>query len=85
MKRSRGNCKVWDIWTEGGMIMKVEFEDLLWNRVKKYAETAGYSSAEEFVQHAVERQIDTASPAEDAKSAANKIKGLGYLDAGSDI
>jgi hypothetical protein len=53
--------------------------------VKKYAETAGYSSAEEFVQHAVERQIDTASPADDDPGAAKKIKGLGYLDAGSDI
>jgi hypothetical protein len=67
------------------MIMKVEFEDVLWTKVKKYAETAGYSSAEEFVQHAVERQIDTASPAEDDRSAAKKIKGLGYLDAGRDI
>jgi len=65
--------------------MKVEFEDVLWTRVKKYAETAGYSSAEEFVQHAVERQIDTASPADDDPGAAKKIKGLGYLDAGSDI
>jgi len=64
--------------------MKVEFEDVLWTKVKKYAETAGYSSAEEFVQHAVERQIDKASPAEDC-GAAKKIKGLGYLDAGSDI
>jgi metal-responsive CopG/Arc/MetJ family transcriptional regulator len=65
--------------------MKVEFEDALWTKVKEYAETAGYSSAEEFVQHAVEMQIDTASPAEDDRSAAKKIKGLGYLDAGSDI
>jgi len=65
--------------------MKVEFEDALWTRVRKYAETAGYSSAQEFVLHAVERQIDTASPAEDDRATAKKIKGLGYLDAGSDI
>jgi metal-responsive CopG/Arc/MetJ family transcriptional regulator len=64
--------------------MKVEFEDALWNKVKKYAETAGYSSAEEFVQHAVEKQIDTTSPGED-RAAVKKIKGLGYLDAGIDI
>ena len=32
--------------------MKIEFEDVLWDKVKKCAETAGYSSAEEFVQHA---------------------------------
>lgn len=67
------------------MSMRVEFEDQLWTKVKKYAEAAGYSSAEEFVQHAVERQIDITSPAEDSRSAAKQIKGLGYLDAGSDI
>jgi hypothetical protein len=65
--------------------MKVEFEDALWTKVKKYAETAGYSSAEEFLQHVVEKHIDAASTAEDDRSAANKIKGLSYLDAGSDI
>jgi hypothetical protein len=65
--------------------MKVEFEDALWTKVKKYAETAGYSSAEEFVQHAVEKHIDAASTAEDDLSAAKKIKGLSYLDAGRDI
>jgi len=43
------------------MIMKVEFEDVLWTKVKKFAVTAGYSSAEEFVQHAVEREVDRAS------------------------
>jgi hypothetical protein len=64
--------------------MKMEFEDALWNRVKKYAETAGYSSAEEFVQHSVEKQMDTVSPADDSQ-ATSKIKGIGYLDAGRDI
>jgi hypothetical protein len=65
--------------------MKVEFEEVLWTKVKRCAETAGYSSPEEFVQHAVERQIDTAGSLEDAPGAAKKIKGLGYLDAGRDI
>ena len=64
--------------------MKMEFEDALWNRVKQHAETAGYSSAEEFVQHAVEKQIDTV-PAADDSQTASKIKGIGYLDFGRDI
>jgi hypothetical protein len=64
--------------------MKIEFEDALWNKVKKYAETAGYSSAEEFVQHAVEKQIASVPSADDSQ-APSKIKGIGYLDAGSDI
>jgi metal-responsive CopG/Arc/MetJ family transcriptional regulator len=64
--------------------MKVEFEDVLWTKVKKYAEAAGYSSAEEFVQHAVEKVVNRESMGEDQRSAA-KIKGLGYVDAGRDI
>ena len=65
--------------------MKVEFEDALWAKVKKHAEAAGYSSPEEFVQHAVETQIDAAATSEEDRRAANKIKGIGYLDAGIDI
>ena len=65
--------------------MKVEFEDVLWSKVRKHAETAGYSSPEEFVQHAVEQQIDIPAAPEDDRSSAETIKGLGYLDFGSDI
>jgi hypothetical protein len=64
--------------------MKVEFADSLWAKVKECAETAGYSSAEEFVQHAVEMQIDKLSP-ESGQNSAKAIKGIGYLDSGSDI
>jgi metal-responsive CopG/Arc/MetJ family transcriptional regulator len=64
--------------------MKIELEDALWNKVKKYAETAGYSSGEEFVRHAVEKQIDTVPSADDSETAS-KIKGIGYLDFGRDI
>ncbi len=64
--------------------MKVEFEDVLWSKVKKYAENAGYTSAEEFVQHAVEKQIDSVPQAEDSQ-AASKLQGIGYLDSGRDI
>jgi hypothetical protein len=65
--------------------MKIEFEDVLWTKVKKFAETAGYSSPEEFVQHAVERQMDAAASPEEDRDAAGKLKGLGYLDFGRDI
>ena len=65
--------------------MKIDLEDVLWAKVKQYADTAGYSSPEEFVQHAVERHMDvTASPDCDRESA-RKTKGLGYVDFGRDI
>ena len=65
--------------------MKIEFEDALWAKVKKFADAAGYSSPLEFVQHAIERQMEAvASPAEE-RDAAGKLKGIGYLDFGRDI
>lgn len=45
----------------------------------------GYSSPEEFVQHAVERQIDVEASPEEDRRVAEKLHGLGYLDSGRDI
>jgi hypothetical protein len=65
--------------------MKIELEEALWAKVKLHAATAGYSSPEEFVQHAVERQMESAASPEDELGAAKQIKGLGYMDFGRDI
>jgi hypothetical protein len=52
----------------------------LWDRIKKCAAAAGYSSPEEFVEHILERELakleDTASDEEIVK----KLQGLGYID-----
>jgi hypothetical protein len=65
--------------------MKIEIEDMLWAKVRKSAEAAGYSSPLEFVQHAVEIQLDAAASPEDARDAGEKLRGIGYLDCGRDI
>jgi len=64
--------------------MKIELEDVLWDKVKRYANAVGYSSPEEFVQHAVERHMVIPTPDADRESA-RQIKGLGYVDMGLDI
>jgi hypothetical protein len=52
----------------------------LWDRIKKCAGAAGYSSPEEFVEHILERELakleDTGSDDEIVK----KLQGLGYID-----
>ena len=53
----------------------------LYDRIKRCASVAGYSSAEEFVQHVLEREL--AKIEENGQSdqeIMNKLKGLGYLD-----
>jgi hypothetical protein len=48
-------------------------------RVKRYAEIAGYSSPEEFITHALEKELgklDAAATEEDIKKT---LRGLGYI------
>ncbi|MEO8597376.1 MAG: hypothetical protein ABI759_28925 [Candidatus Solibacter sp.] len=67
------------------MTCKIELEEVLWARVKKYADQVGYSCPEEFVQHAVERQMDSAASPDGGRESARKTQGLGYVDFGRDI
>ena len=67
---------------------KIELDKALWARVQEHVRAAGYSSAEEFVQHAIEKELvktEKAETGETAKSAAGKIRGIGYIDSGRDI
>ena len=57
----------------------VKFQKELWERVKRCAGLAGYSSPEEFVQHIVERELAKLEDAETDEQILNKLKGLGYL------
>ena len=57
----------------------VKLDKQLVARVKRYAEIAGYSSAEEFITHALEKELgklDGASTEEDIKKT---LRGLGYI------
>ena len=63
---------------------KVEFDKNVWSRVEEFAAAAGYSSPEEFVQHAVERAMSKSDEGQ-GETGAKKLKGIGYLDAGLDI
>ncbi len=53
-------------------------KDLL-EKVKKYAEMAGYSSVEEFVTHALEKEISQLEESDSEEEIKEKLKGLGYI------
>ncbi|MGQ0722048.1 MAG: hypothetical protein ACT4PE_10810 [Candidatus Eiseniibacteriota bacterium] len=62
----------------GGNRIKLE-KDLL-EKVKKYAAVAGYSSPEEFVKHALEKEIALLEEAGDDEAELKKrLQGLGYI------
>ena len=61
---------------------KVKLDKDLIERAKKHAEEAGYSSLEEFITHAVEKELRSAggSPTEDDEQVTKRLKGLGYIE-----
>jgi metal-responsive CopG/Arc/MetJ family transcriptional regulator len=58
---------------------KIKIEKDLFKKIKKYAEVAGYSSPEEFVAYALEKEVAQLDEAESDEEIKNKLKGLGYI------
>lgn len=61
----------------GGSKIKLD-KDLL-ARVKRYAELAGYSSPEEFVSHALEKELAKLEDADSEEEIKKRLRGLGYI------
>jgi metal-responsive CopG/Arc/MetJ family transcriptional regulator len=53
-------------------------KDLL-ARVKKFTELAGYSSVEEFISHALEKELAVLEEADTEEEIKKKLQGLGYI------
>jgi metal-responsive CopG/Arc/MetJ family transcriptional regulator len=58
---------------------KVKLDSDLVEQVKKYAELAGYSSAEEFITHCLEKEIARLAESDSEDEIRKKLKGLGYI------
>jgi hypothetical protein len=58
----------------------VKLNKELWERIKKCAEVAGYSSPEEFARHVLEREVAKLEDAQSDEEIARKLKGLGYIE-----
>jgi len=48
-------------------------------RVKKFTEIAGYSSVEEFISHALEKELAVLEEADTEEEIKKKLQGLGYI------
>lgn len=58
---------------------KIKLDKGLLEKVKKYAELAGYSSPEEFVTHCLEKEIQKLEESDSEDEVKKKLKGLGYI------
>ncbi len=61
----------------------IRLEPALHERAVAAAKAAGYSSADEFVAHTVEKELarrDADAPAADAAEIEKQLRGLGYIE-----
>ncbi|OGL40023.1 MAG: hypothetical protein A2042_00275 [Candidatus Schekmanbacteria bacterium GWA2_38_11] len=58
---------------------KIKLNKELLEKVKKYAAIAGYSSVEEFITHALEKEIAKLEEADSEDEIKKKLQGLGYI------
>jgi hypothetical protein len=59
---------------------KIQIDAALFDRVKKAAETAGYSSVEEFVAHCIESGLKKIEVDQAESQVADQLRGLGYIE-----
>lgn len=59
---------------------KVKIEDNLYERAKRASESAGYSSADEFIADCVEKEIKRLKVEEDEAQVSDQLRGLGYIE-----
>jgi len=58
---------------------KIKLDKDLINRVKKFADIAGYSSVEEFITHALEKELAKLEGSDSEEEIKKKLQGLGYI------
>ncbi len=58
---------------------KIKLDKDLLARVRKFSDIAGYASVEEFITHALERELAQLEDADSEEEVKKRLKGLGYL------
>jgi hypothetical protein len=59
---------------------KIKIDDTLYDRARQAAQTAGYSSVEEFIAHCIENELQKLKVDEAEGRVADQLRGLGYIE-----
>jgi hypothetical protein len=57
----------------------VKLDKELVEKIRKYADIAGYSSPEEFITHALEKELALLEDADSEEEIKKRLQGLGYI------
>ena len=58
---------------------KIKLDKELLDKVRRYASLAGYSSPEEFITHALEKELAKLEDADSEEEIKKRLQGLGYI------
>ena len=58
---------------------KIKLDKGLIEKVKKYSDIAGYATPEEFIVHALEKELAKLEDADSEEEIRQRLKGLGYI------
>jgi hypothetical protein len=61
-------------------MVKIKIDPGLYDRAKRAAEAAGYSSVEEFIAHCIETGLQKLKADEAEDPVADRLRGLGYIE-----
>jgi hypothetical protein len=57
----------------------IKIDKDLRRKIEKYARIAGYSSVDEFVAHALEKELAQLEDADSEEEIKKRLQGLGYI------
>ena len=58
---------------------KIKISKQLYDKIQMYANVAGYSSVDEFVTHALEKELSQLEDADSEEEIKKRLQGLGYI------
>jgi metal-responsive CopG/Arc/MetJ family transcriptional regulator len=58
---------------------KIKLDSDLLKRVRKYSDIVGYASVEEFIEHALEKELAKLEDAGSEEELRQRLRGLGYI------
>lgn len=63
-----------------GTSTTIKLDKSLYERVKRCADAAGYSSPQEFVEHVIERELAQIEDGASDEEITKRLRGLGYIE-----
>ena len=59
---------------------KIKIDSNIYKRIKKIAQSAGYSSTDEFITHTLEKELAKYETEQTDEKIAEQLRGLGYIE-----